>query len=57
MKESKLIKMKPKKYEESKDFNKRCMNNAGMITDYSDREQRFAVCQTIWKDTFTPKKS
>jgi hypothetical protein len=34
------ITMKPKKYEEIKDFNKRCMNNAGMISDYSNREQR-----------------
>jgi hypothetical protein len=47
---------KPKKYEENKDFMRRCMNNAKMIQEYSDRDQRFAVCQTSWKQQFTPKK-
>jgi len=50
------IKMQPKKYEEKKDFNARCMNNAKMISEFKDRDQRFAVCQGIWKDNFNPKK-
>jgi hypothetical protein len=32
------------------------MGNAKMGAEYKDRDQRFAVCQTIWKDQFTPKK-
>lgn len=50
------IKMQPKKYEKKKDFNSRCMNNAKMINEFKDRDQRFAVCQGIWKDNFDPKK-
>ena len=50
------IKLQPKKYEESKDFNRRCMNNASMIEEYKDRDQRYAVCQTLWKSNFDPKK-
>ena len=50
------IKMQPKKYEQKKDFNAICMNNAKMISEYKDRDQRFAVCQTIWKDNFNPSK-
>ena len=50
------IKMQPKKYEEQKDFNRRCMNNAKLISEYPDRDQRYAVCQTVWKDNFSPKK-
>ena len=37
--------LKPKKYETNK-----------MGQEYTDREQRYAVCQTIWKDQFNPKK-
>lgn len=48
--------LKPKKYETNKDFIKRCMFNGKMGQEYTDREQRYAVCQTIWKDQFTPKK-
>jgi hypothetical protein len=48
--------LKPKKYETNKLFTQRCMGNAKMGEEYPDREQRFAVCQTIWKDNFTPKK-
>jgi hypothetical protein len=48
--------MQPKKYEEKADFNKRCMNNAKMIQEYSDRDQRYAVCQAYWKKNFDPKK-
>jgi len=50
------IKMQPKKYEEKKDFNARCMNNAKMISEYEDRDQRFAVCKAIWTDNFSPLK-
>jgi len=45
--------IKPKRYETREDFNGRCMNNAKMIQEYPDREQRFAVCATIFKDRFT----
>jgi len=50
------IKLQPKKYEESKDFNRRCMNNAAMIDEYGDRDKRYAVCQALWKNNFDPKK-
>jgi hypothetical protein len=50
------IKLQPKKYEEKKDFNRRCMNNASMMEEYKDRDQRFAVCQTLWTKNFSPKK-
>ena len=42
------LKMQPKKYEEKKDFNARCMNNAKMISEYGDRDQRFAVSSRIF---------
>ena len=48
--------LKPKKYETNKDFTQRCMGNAKMGEEYSNRDQRFSVCQTIWKDTFNPNK-
>jgi len=32
------------------------MGNAKMGQEYPDRDQRFAVCQTRWKEKFTPKK-
>jgi hypothetical protein len=50
------IDMKPKKYEEKKEFNRRCMNNAKMIQEYGDRDQRYAVCQTYWSENFNPNK-
>jgi len=50
------IKLQPKKYEEKKDFNRRCMNNAAMMEDYGDRDKRFAVCQALWSENFSPKK-
>lgn len=48
--------LKPKKYENKKDFNKRCMGNAKMISEYKDIDQRYGVCQTIWKKNFDPKQ-
>lgn len=48
--------LKPKKYETNKKFIQRCMGNAKMGEEYSDRDQRFSVCQTIWKKQFDPKK-
>lgn len=50
------LNMKPKKYEEQKDFNRRCMNNAKMIQEFPDRDQRYAVCQTHWRKNFSPKQ-
>jgi hypothetical protein len=32
------------------------MGNAKMGEEYSDRDQRFSVCQTIFKNQFNPKK-
>jgi hypothetical protein len=50
------LRMQPKKYEEKKDFNRRCMNNAAMMDEYPDRDQRYAVCQTKWSKNFDPKQ-
>lgn len=50
------IKMQPKKYEEQKDFNRRCMNNAKIITDYPNRDDRYSVCQMAWSKNFDPKQ-
>ena len=48
--------LKPKKYETNKDFTQRCMGNAKMGEEYPTRDQRFSICQTIWKNTFNPNK-
>lgn len=50
------IKMQPKKYEEQKEFNKRCMNNAKLGSDYPNRDDRFKVCLMLWKKNFDPKQ-
>ena len=50
------IKMQPKKYEEQKEFNKRCMNNAQLGVSYPSRDDRFKVCQMLWKKNFDPKQ-
>lgn len=41
---------KPKSGEKEKDFMDRCMSNDTMNDEYPDEKQRFAVCQTAWKD-------
>lgn len=41
---------KPKKDEKKEDFLKRCMADTVMNDEYDDEKQRYAVCQTIWKD-------
>jgi len=48
--------LKPKKYETNKDFIQRCMGNAKMGEEHPDRSERYAVCQTIWKQQFNPNK-
>ena len=48
--------IKPKKYEKQKDFVVRCIGNAKMASEYKDTDQRMAVCFTIWKENFNPKK-
>jgi len=48
--------IKPKKYEKQKDFVVRCIGNAKMASKYKDTDKRMAVCYTIWKDNFNPKK-
>jgi hypothetical protein len=50
------IKMQPKKYEEQKEFNQRCMNNAQLGSSYPNRDDRFTVCQMLWKKNFDPKQ-
>ena len=48
--------IKPKKYEKQKDFIVRCVGNGKMASEYKDTDQRMAVCYTIWKESFNPKK-
>lgn len=48
--------IKPKKYEKQKDFIVRCIGNGKMASEYKDTDQRMAVCYTIWKENFNPKK-
>lgn len=47
---------KPKKYEEEKDYLKRCINNAMMQDEFKDQKKRTAVCKLVWKKQFMPKK-
>ena len=49
------IKMQPKKYEEQKEFNQRCMNNAQLGSSYPNRDDRFTVCQMLWKKNYSLK--
>ena len=44
------------KYEEQKEFNQRCMNNAQLGSSYPNRDDRFTVCQMLWKKNFDPKQ-
>lgn len=41
---------KPKKNEEKKDFLDRCMGDDVMVKDYEDNDQRYAICNQIWRD-------
>lgn len=41
---------KPKEDESKKDFLKRCMGNNTMNDEYPERDQRFAVCNTQWRN-------
>jgi len=50
------IKIQPKKYEVQNDFTKRCMNNAKVASEYPNRDDRFSVCQMVWKKNFDPKQ-
>lgn len=39
---------KPKDDETKKDFLERCMGNSTMVDEYSDEDQRYAVCNSLW---------
>jgi len=41
---------KPNEDESKKKFLSRCMGDDIMKDEYPDREQRYAVCLTSWKD-------
>lgn len=41
---------KPKTDESKDDFIKRCMASETMNREYTDPNQRYAVCQTQWKE-------
>jgi len=40
---------KPKGEESKEDFLSRCMGDKVMVDDYNDEEQRFAICNSLWK--------
>lgn len=42
--------VKPKKDESKDDFLDRCMGDDVMVEEYPDNKQRFAICNTLWKD-------
>lgn len=41
---------KPRDNENRDDFLSRCMGNDTMVEEYDDREQRYAICNQIWRD-------
>jgi len=41
---------KPKGTETQKEFIQRCMIDSNMVTEFKDKEQRFAVCSQIYRD-------
>lgn len=40
----------PKSDETQKDFVQRCMNDSKMISEYTDKDQRYAICITQFKE-------
>ncbi len=40
----------PRNTEERDDFIERCMENETMIDEFSDEDQRYAVCESLWND-------
>lgn len=42
---------KPRKDEKKDKFIKRCMSDKKMNEEFPDKAQRFAVCNTSWKNT------
>jgi len=42
--------VKPKDNEEKKDFLARCMGDDVMVEEYEDNDQRYAICNQIWRD-------
>jgi len=41
---------KPKATETQKEFIQRCMVDSNMVTEFKDKDQRFAVCSQIYRD-------
>ena len=41
---------KPKKNEDKDTFLERCMGNDTMVEEYPDEDQRYAICNSQWKD-------
>ncbi len=41
---------KPKTTETQTEFIRRCVIDSNIITEFKDKEQRFAVCSQIYKD-------
>lgn len=48
---------KPTKKESKKDFIERCMSDDKVSDEFGDSKQRYAVCQTQWKDSKAEKES
>jgi len=48
---------KPNKGESKKDFTSRCMGNAVMVKEFSEVEQRMAVCSSQWKKKATQSEA
>ena len=40
---------KPKKKENHDDFMGRCMGDKVMLSEYPDKDQRYAVCESLWE--------
>jgi len=40
----------PKRGEKRQDFIKRCMDNSVMKREFKDKDQRLAVCHSVWSD-------
>ena len=43
----------PNKNEEKKDFIQRCMSDSKMASEYTNTDQRLAVCSTTYEENLT----
>ena len=46
----------PNNKESRQEFLNRCMSDSTMLTEFPNDAQRFAVCQTNWKDQSSYEK-